>query len=333
MVHLQDFNDPPPSRAPWVILAIVTLVIGTGAWWLFRSRAPAGAANAPKAASVAPAPAAPAVPAPAPAPAVAPAPAATPAPAGTSVTARVSDTISPVELEEAAALEKAGSPVEAREKYLQILERHPAAAGREAVEEKLGSLGTELLMKPHPMPEKEDYVVASGDTLDKIARKFNSTKELLITNNLIAKPSLIKRGDRFRVFNGTFQVRVNKTRSDLVVTLNGRFFKRYRIGTGKFGKTPAGTFVVSERIAQPVWWKPDGKAVPYGTPDNILGTHWLALKATGATPAISGYGIHGTWDEASIGKAESAGCVRLRNSEVQELYVMLPIGTEVVIEE
>jgi lipoprotein-anchoring transpeptidase ErfK/SrfK len=48
---------------------------------------------------------------------------------------------------------------------------------------------------------------------------------------------------------------------------------------------------------------------------------------------VSGYGIHGTWDEASIGKAESAGCVRMRNAEVEQLYTLLPNGTEVAIEE
>lgn len=228
---------------------------------------------------------------------------------------------------------KAGRLVEARDKYLSILERNPGAEGIAAVEEKAGALGIELVMKPHPMPEKTEYVVAGGDTIDKIARKFGTTRELLITNNLVAKPSLIKKGDRFRVFSGKFSLRVNKTRHDMVLSLNGRFFKRYLIGTGKFGKTPVGTFVVVDRIAQPVWWKPDGKAVPFGHPENILGTHWLALKPTGNTPAVSGYGIHGTWDEASIGKAESAGCVRMRNAEVEQLYTLLPNGTEVAIEE
>ncbi len=321
MVHLQDYNDPPPSRKLWVVLPIVILLVAFAGWRMLRARSsssetrvpvvslpltPTNAILTPAVASV---------------------------PSSTSTPSRVSAVIPAAELAEAAALEKAGSPVEAREKYLQILERRPGVPGLDAVEEKIGTLGVELLMTPHPMPEKTDYVVAAGDTLDKIARKFNSTKELMITNNLIARPSLIKRGDHFRVFSGTFQVRVNKTRSDLVVTLNSRFFKRYRIGTGKFGKTPVGSFVICERITQPVWWKPDGKAVPYGQPDNILGTHWLALKPTGSTPAVSGYGLHGTWDESSIGKAESAGCVRLRNADVGQLYVMLPIGTEVTIEE
>jgi LysM repeat protein len=321
MVHLQDFNDPPPSRKPWVILAIVILLIVFAGWRIVKARSSSSVTTLPVPASTTNAPAATVVATP------------VPVPTDTSATSRVSIALPLAELDEAAALEKAGSRVEAREKYLQILEKHPGAPGIEAVEEKAGALGIELLMKPYPMPEKEDYVVASGDTLDKIARKFDTTKELLITNNLIAKPSLIKSGDHFRVFKGAFKVKINKTRCDLLVTMNDRFFKRYRVGTGKFGKTPVGTFVIGERSAQPVWWKPDGKEVPFGDPANILGTHWLRLKASGNTLPVKGYGIHGTWDDASIGKAESAGCVRLHNPDVEQLYVMLPIGTEVVIEE
>lgn len=343
MVHLQDYNDPPPSRRPWLIAlaALALTVAGMAVWKRADARRTGEAAElkAPPAAVTAERPAPVPAPRPAPVPApvsLPPAPAPAPVPvAGVTSAApalTVSAAIPPSVLEEAGAIEKAGRLVEAREKYLQILEAYPGAAGTAEIEQKAGALGLELVTKPHPMPEKVDYVVAAGDTLDKIARRFNCTKELVVTNNMIARAALIKKGDRFRILQGTFAVRVNKTRNDLLLTLNGRFFKRYPIGTGKFGRTPVGTFSVAERITQPVWWK-DGKEIPYGHPDNILGTHWLALRAVEPTPPISGYGIHGTWDEGAIGKAESAGCVRMRNADVAELYLLLPVGTGVVIEE
>ena len=324
---LQDpspyLQEPGPNRKVAIAIAVAILIVAVFGWRAIRRFKEAPRAPAVPAAetTVAPAAAKPPVQTAAPRP---------PAPPAAGVP---SAAIPASALEEVAAMEKAGMRVEARAACLAILERFPGAAGMTEVEAKAGALGVELVKQPYPMPEKTDYVVESGDSVDRIAKKFNSTKELLITNNLIKNPNLIKRGDRLRVFSGTFQVRVNKTRNDLLLTLNGRFFKRYRIGTGKFGKTPVGVFVVSDRIAQPVWWKPDGKAVPYGSPENILGTHWLALKPTGDTPPVSGYGIHGTWDDASIGKAESAGCVRMRNADIEELFMLLPAGTEVVIEE
>jgi len=44
-----------------------------------------------------------------------------------------------------------------------------------------------------------------------------------------------------------------------------------------------------------------------------------------------GYGLHGTTDPKSLGKQVTQGCVRLSNSDVEELYTIVPIGTEVVI--
>jgi len=48
---------------------------------------------------------------------------------------------------------------------------------------------------------------------------------------------------------------------------------------------------------------------------------------------VRGYGIHGTWEPETIGKAASAGCIRLLNSEIEELFNLVPLGTEVTIAE
>jgi len=43
------------------------------------------------------------------------------------------------------------------------------------------------------------------------------------------------------------------------------------------------------------------------------------------------FGIHGTLDIYSLGWASSHGCIRMNNSEVAELYKIVPIGTKVTI--
>jgi lipoprotein-anchoring transpeptidase ErfK/SrfK len=157
--------------------------------------------------------------------------------------------------------------------------------------------------------------------------------ELLQRGNQIMNPNRIKAGDMFNVFSGTFRIEVSKTRNELVVLLNDRFFKRYAVATGKYGKTPVGSFEVRDKTTEPTWWRPDGKEVPYGDPENILGTRWMSIRATGTTEDVRGYGIHGTWDENSIGSAASAGCVRMRNKDVEELFDIIPSGTAVAIAE
>ncbi|HDL77697.1 MAG TPA: LysM peptidoglycan-binding domain-containing protein, partial [Lentisphaerae bacterium] len=54
------------------------------------------------------------------------------------------------------------------------------------------------------MPEKDDYTVKPGDSLAKIARRFDTTVELLQKMNGITG-SLIRVNDRLRVLRGKFR--------------------------------------------------------------------------------------------------------------------------------
>jgi hypothetical protein len=44
-----------------------------------------------------------------------------------------------------------------------------------------------------------------------------------------------------------------------------------------------------------------------------------------------GYGIHGTNEPKSIGKAASHGCIRLRNRDIEQLFRMVSVGDTVQI--
>ncbi len=234
-------------------------------------------------------------------------------------------------MDEAAQLATDDKLVEARRRYLEAFKHSSDPSVRRQIERKVTPLNVELVISPRQMPEKEDYLVKSGDSLDRIARRYGTTTELIQKSNLLMNPNIIKAGDRLRVFTGKFELAASKSRHDMVVTMNGEFFKRYKVGTGRYGKTPVGTFVVREKIAEPVWWRPDGREVPFGDKENILGTRWLSLKATGETENVRGYGIHGTWKPESVGSASSAGCLRMINEEVEELFTYIPVGTALTI--
>ena len=64
--------------------------------------------------------------------------------------------------------------------------------------------------------------------------------------------------------------------------------------------------------------------VPPDSPENILGTRWLGIDK-------QGYGLHGSVDPTSIGKQVTAGCVRMPNKDVEELFDIVPVGTDVMI--
>ena len=182
------------------------------------------------------------------------------------------------------------------------------------------------LLSPEITEGKQEYIVRSGDTLERIARKHGVTVELLIAANGL-KGDRLSKNQRLLVPQGRFSIHVDKSDNVLTLQLDGKHFKTYRVATGRDNRTPVGTFRIADRQAQPKWWRPtDHKLIPYGDPENELGTHWLAWDHRG-------YGIHGTWQPESIGTQASSGCVRMRNEDVAEVFALLPVGTPVTVQD
>jgi lipoprotein-anchoring transpeptidase ErfK/SrfK len=248
-----------------------------------------------------------------------------PTTAGTPDTAPDTDATDPGArlLARAQQLRTEGDFLAARDAAWDVLarSRNPQAVDRART--LLGEVHIELVTTPRDMPEKVEYVVASGDSLARLAKKFDTTVELLQQSNNVPG-SMIKIGDRLRILQGQFRMEIDKSDNLLDLYLNDRFFKRYRVGTGEYNRTPVGEFTITDRIPQPTWWRPDGKAIPYGSEENELGTHWLSLD-------VRGYGIHGTWKPDTIGRQASAGCIRLSNENIEELYNLIPVGTPVTV--
>lgn len=107
----------------------------------------------------------------------------------------------------------------------------------------------------------------------------------------------------------------------LALVEDGRVVKIYPVAVGASRTpSPTGTFTVAARVSRPTWYRP-GKIVPPGK-NNPLGPRWIGLSR-------NGYGIHGTNAPRSIGRAASHGCIRMRNSDVEELFQLVRVGDEV----
>ena len=321
-VTMRDASDYGRPKWPWVILAI--LVLAGGSWLLLRKHAEKqGQGNAPAATDEV----------------LPPIADATGASGASSAPTAPAQPAAPVPAETLAKIDAAfrmaddDQLADARTALLALLDDASASGARARIESRLGEIDIELVTTPHAMPEKIDYAIAAGDQIRTIARRYGTTRDLVIKSNGIRNPDVIKVGDRLRILdNVSFAILVNKTSNDLLLTMNGKFFKRYTVSTGKYGKTPVGTFKITVKEVEPIWYI-DGRQIPYGDKENILGTRWMAIEATGDTMPASGYGIHGTWEPDSLGRQASAGCVRMRNSDVEELFMIVPEGTPVTIVE
>lgn len=120
---------------------------------------------------------------------------------------------------------------------------------------------------------------------------------------------------------------INKANNKLAYYQNGELQKEYKVATGyKNSLTPEGTFKIIKKIKNRPYYK---EKIPGGDPRNPLGDRWLGL----AVPGTYGntYGIHGNNNPSSIGTYASAGCIRMYDEEVRELFDKVALNTPVTI--
>jgi len=107
----------------------------------------------------------------------------------------------------------------------------------------------------------------------------------------------------------------------LALIEDGQVKKVYSVAVGKPSTpSPVGTFTIQRRVANPTYHH-DGKTILPG-PGNPVGTRWMGLS-------IHGYGIHGTNEPKSIGKAASHGCIRMARADLEEFYGLVAEGDTV----
>jgi lipoprotein-anchoring transpeptidase ErfK/SrfK len=100
-----------------------------------------------------------------------------------------------------------------------------------------------------------------------------------------------------------------------------RVIKIYDVAVGApVSPSPSGEFQIVQRLENPGYYKP-GVVIAPGK-GNPLGTRWMGLN-------VKGFGIHGTNRPDSIGKNASHGCIRLRNSDIEDLFARVQVGDRV----
>ena len=220
-----------------------------------------------------------------------------------------------------------GKKYEARNMLSDLYFAETDSEKRDKFKAELDKLNAELVFSRGPSPETVFYTVKPGDTLAKIASKFNTTYESIMRINNKGR-SIIKVGEWLKVLKGEITLLVDKSDFTLTMLLNGYFIKQYPVGIGMYNKTPEGIFLVKDKLTNPVWYSPEG-VYEYGDPKNLLGTRWIGFDET---EEFYGYGIHGTTEPETIGKAMSNGCIRLLNKDVEELYDFVKTETKVIIQ-
>ncbi|WP_456271379.1 L,D-transpeptidase family protein [Bacillus sp. AK031] len=160
------------------------------------------------------------------------------------------------------------------------------------------------------------HTVKPGETLWSISEDYRVSFQNLVNVNSITNPNMIYVGQKLTIpgipnpDNIPYTIQISTTQRKLTLTKDGSVVKTYPIAVGRMvSSTPTGQFVIINKAPNP------------GGP---FGTMWMSLSK-------KHYGIHGTNNPSSIGKAVSKGCIRMYNKDVEELSRTIPVGTRVII--
>lgn len=160
------------------------------------------------------------------------------------------------------------------------------------------------------------HTVKYGETLNQISRDYRTPLSQILQANPNINPNMIYPGQSIEipgfppVHTIPYTIDVSTNNRRLTLLRDGVVQKQYPIAVGRIlHGTPIGNFIIINKAPNP------------GGP---FGTMWMSLSK-------EHYGIHGTNDPSSIGKAVSLGCIRMQNRDVEELAGIIPIGTPVLI--
>lgn len=230
-------------------------------------------------------------------------------------------------IKQARVLRAQGMLIEARDSLSELYVGHRLAhEQRVRIVEELEPLCWELFTSHKVTAGAQLYEVQHGDTLSKLARPFHVPPEFIMRINRLQSARAIQPRHTLKFVHGPFDVLVEPGEFELTVLHQGRFVRRFAIGTGTDeNPTPTGLFTVCDKQVNPTKWPDpaDRRKITGGSPENPLGSRWIAIGL--------GYGIHGTNDPKSIGQKASRGCIRMNNEDVEQLYDMLVEGSRVVI--
>jgi len=193
---------------------------------------------------------------------------------------------------------------------------------RPAIQQRIDETARSIYFQPQPhyMPP---YEVQPGDQLREIAKQYGTSWEYLARLNRV-DPRRLREGQQLKVIKGPFSAIVDLDNYELIVHAYGYYVCRYAVGVGKDGSSPQGRFSVLKKLTNPQYTAPDGSVMEGDDPANPLGERWVDLG--------NSYGIHGTIEPDSVGRAESRGCIRMHNADVEIVYDLLTEGSNVIIQ-
>jgi LysM repeat protein len=230
--------------------------------------------------------------------------------------------ISLPEFEAAQKLKAEGKLSEARTALISLIQRYPAGQHVGEAQDLLGEVNVSILLSDYPSPDKQEYIVRSGDVLARVAAKMKTTPELIMrTNNLSG--TMLRIGQKLFISHSEFSILIQRRAQLLYLLDRQQFFKRYHLHEEKLpANAPA---KMDTRVAEIMAWK-NGKRIGIGSREFLSSTRWIRLGA-------AGYVIYSIPDESHqiLDVPPPALGIGMTASDVEELSSLVNTRTAVTI--
>ncbi|BAU23466.1 hypothetical protein THC_1087 [Caldimicrobium thiodismutans] len=191
--------------------------------------------------------------------------------------------------------------------------------------------------------EDKEYILKKGDTLVDLAVKFKLGYQALLLANPGVDPWVPPPGSKILlpyklivpeefILKKENYILINLPEMRLYYFRKGTFLT-FPIGIGDEGKLPpTGNYKIVRKKEKPYWYPTESirreepelpEVVPPG-PENPMGDYALYLDK-------GLFAIHGTNKAYSIGRRTTHGCFRLYPEDIERLFKMVPLKTDVFV--
>jgi LysM repeat protein len=230
--------------------------------------------------------------------------------------------ISLPEFQAAAKLRQEGRLTEARDALMLLLQKYPSGLHLEEAKDLLGAVNIDILFTDYHTPEKQTYIVRSGEVLARIAAKLKTTPELIMHTNGLNN-TMLRVGQVLQISHPDFSIFIQRKAQTVVVLNHGQFFKRYRVKTVRLSaKQPPR---INTRVAEVLAFR-GGKRVGFGTKEYTGSTRWIRLNQPGYFLFAEADSTHR--DESGQSPPSGLG---LAASDMEELSSLVSSKTAVTI--
>jgi LysM repeat protein len=198
-------------------------------------------------------------------------------------------------------------------------------AEQQEVETLLSQLAGSVIWEGPPAHRLEPaHVVQAGETLEDIGAKYDVPWQLLGKINGVADPKALQPGQQLKVLRGKFSAIVDLSERAMTLFLDRRYAGKFAVELDPTTAIEEGQWKVDQKLLTPA-----GGGV-YGGASGTTEDRSLLL-ANAADPAAPAAVLRGPGSSDPASPQPDGRVIRLKSTDVNDVYDILSVGSKVTI--